>query len=155
MDSISASTATRPPHRPARQRILEAATRLFYAEGIRAVGVDRIVAEAGVTKATFYHSFHSKDELVRAYLEDEHRAHRDKFEAEIARHSDPLEAILALFDRIGDGIFEPGFRGCSFLNTATEYPDPSQPVAAVIAIQRTWLHDRFASLLMAAGNPQP
>lgn len=141
--------------RPARQRVLEAATRLFYGEGIHAVGVDRIVAEAGVTKATFYHHFRGKDELVRTYLEEVHREGRAVVEEEMTRRDDPLEMVLALLDVTGRHLLDPDFRGCPFINAAAEYPDPAHPVRETIASHRAWLHHQLTTLLSAAGHPRP
>lgn len=135
--------------------MLKAAGDLFYAEGIHTVGVDRIVAEAHVTKATFYRHFPSKDELVRAYLDQRFREHAAWVEAAAFHREGSLEAILTVFDLIGDHLGDPSFRGCPFINTAVEYPDPTHPVTAVIAAQRSWLRTLFTRLLFAAGHPQP
>jgi AcrR family transcriptional regulator len=142
--------------RPARARLVEAATQLFYGEGIHGTGVDRIVRDAGVTKATFYAHFPSKDELVRAYMEEAHRGDVTMVETTTTRHGDdPAEALLALFDVAVDRARDASYRGCPYINAAAEYPDPTHPVRVVIAQHRAWLHDRFAGLLSAAGHPEP
>jgi AcrR family transcriptional regulator len=144
------------PRQPARARLLETAQRLFYGEGIHAIGVARIVTEAGVTKATFYDHFAAKDELVREYLEGMHRGDVTMVETETARHSrDPRQALLAVFEVAAERCHDPGYRGCPYINAAAEYPDPTHPVRVVIERHRTWLHDRFAALLSAAGHPEP
>src|SRR3954465_15057906 len=103
----------------ARRRGLAAATTLFYAEGIHAVGIDRIIAEAAVAKATFYHHFPSKDDLVCAYLnEQSHRIRRST----VPSGDTPEEEIVSVFDAIGEYACGPGFRGCAFINAAAEYP---------------------------------
>jgi AcrR family transcriptional regulator len=141
---------------PARARLLEAAQRLFYGEGIHAIGVARIVSEAGVTKATFYDQFAGKDELVREYLEAMHRGDVTMVETETARRSgDPRQALLALFEVAAERGRDPGYRGCPYINAAAEYPDPTHPARVVIEQHRTWLHDRFSALLSAAGHPEP
>ncbi|MEV0587824.1 TetR/AcrR family transcriptional regulator [Nonomuraea sp. NPDC050310] len=137
---------------PARHRIMATASALFYAEGIHAVGIDRIIAEAGVAKATFYHHFPSKDELVRAYIEDQGRLQR----AAIAGvpGDGPRERLLALYDALGEWSRQPGFRGCMFINAAAEYPDPAHPVRQAVAAQRAWFRSTVRDLVAAAGHPE-
>lgn len=138
---------------PARDRVLETAAALFYGEGIRAVGVDRIIAEAGVAKATFYHHFPTKDELVRAYLE----AELARQQAATARlpQGDPLDAVLTIFEVVGEIGCGPDFRGCPFVNAATEYPDESHPVRQVVRVHRSWFRATLSELLVEAGHADP
>ncbi|WP_232247769.1 TetR/AcrR family transcriptional regulator [Kitasatospora azatica] len=139
---------------PARARVLEAATRLFYAEGIHAVGVDRIVTEAGVTRATFYRHFPGKEDLVRSYVQ-----HWDaQVRAEVAAAFPTLtpDQALGLFvARLSQEMCGPGFRGCPFINAAAEYPDPNHPVSLAIAEHRRWLHGTFEQVLRGLGLPDP
>ncbi|HEY3141791.1 MAG TPA: TetR/AcrR family transcriptional regulator [Acidimicrobiales bacterium] len=137
----------------ARRRLLDTATRLFYAEGVHAVGIDRIIAEAQVAKATFYNHFESKDELVRAYIEEQDQLGR----AAVAQlpEQPPRERLFALFDRYGEAARQPGYRGCPFLNAAAEYPDPASPVRQAIADHRRWNRDLLRDLLAADGHPEP
>ena len=136
----------------ARERIVRAAGDLFYAEGIHAVGVDRVTAAAGVAKATLYQQFRSKDELVAACLQ--RRA--EHWRASVA---DPVLALPgsaarrvgAVFERLGEAFATPGYRGCPFINAAAEYPGPDGPVAAAIAAHRAQVRGLFAELL--AGVP--
>src|SRR5690348_8518550 len=115
---------------PARRRLLDTATRLFYAEGIHAVGIDRIIAEAGVAKATFYSHFPSKDDLVLAYIEEQDRIGR---EAVAALPKQPPRKMLAVvLGRVSQSAIAGDFRGCPFLNAAAEYPDPKSPVRKAI-----------------------
>lgn len=137
----------------ARNRILGTATKLFYAEGVHTVGVDRIIAEAGVAKATFYKYFPAKDELVRAYVQHQSRqgmAAIDEIGKQPAR-----DMILAIFDLVADAAAQPGYRGCPFLNASAEYPDPSHPVRLAIGEHRRWKYDLLRGLLAADGNPRP
>jgi AcrR family transcriptional regulator len=146
---------TRPATRresPARRRVLDTATRLFYAEGIRAVGIDRIIAEAGVAKATFYSHFPAKDDLVGAYLREQMDLTRAAVAALRSREPAPLEMILAVFESIGELGCGPGFRGCAFVNAAVEYPDPDHPVRQVIAEYRHWFRSLLHDLLTTAGH---
>jgi len=136
----------------ARERIVRAAGDLFYAEGIHAVGVDRVAGAAGVAKATLYQQFRSKDELVAACLQ--RRA--EHWRASVA---DPVLALSgsaarrvgAVFERLGEAFATPGYRGCPFINAAAEYPGPDGPVAAAIAAHRAQVRGLFAELL--AGVP--
>ena len=127
--------AGRPESGP-RRRVLETATRLFYAEGIHTVGIDRIIAEARVAKATFYKHFPSKDELVRAYVEEQDRLGRAAA-AELPAHP-PREMVFTFFDRLARAARQPGYRGCPFLNAAAEYPDPASPVRKAVDDHRRW-----------------
>ena len=137
----------------ARDRVLETASRLFYAEGVHAVGVDRIIAEAGVAKATFYHHFPAKDELVRAYVNEQSR--QQKAIAAGLPESAPREKLLAVFDSVDDAAREPTYRGCPFVNAAAEYPDPAHPVREAIAEHRRWFRELVRDLLVADAHPDP
>jgi AcrR family transcriptional regulator len=139
--------------RPARARVLETATRLFYAEGVHAIGIDRIIAEAGVAKATFYHHFPSKDELVRAYVLEQSSGLRAAYAAiDGGSPRATLERIFALMCDFGAG---PAYRGCPFINVAAEYPDPAHPVRQAVAEYRRWVRDLYRDLLAADGHPDP
>jgi AcrR family transcriptional regulator len=146
-------TALQPRESPARRRVLTTARALFYAEGIRRVGIDRIIAEAGVAKATFYHHFPTKDDLVCAYLEEQSRSERGLTHRIEAAQTEPAVKILALFAVISEVGCGPGFNGCPFVNAAAEYPDPAHPVRRVITEHRRWFRGLLQDLLVAAGHP--
>ncbi|MDR6980863.1 AcrR family transcriptional regulator [Streptomyces sp. 3330] len=146
---IAASTS-----RP-RERLLETASRLFYAEGIQAVGVDRLIAEGGVTKATFYRHFPSKDDLVLAYLRGRDGAIRAQFAAGTAIAGSPEQMLDLLIAGISDDACGEGFRGCPFINAAAEYPDPDHNVRRAIGEHRTWFRQALTSLAAACGHPDP
>ncbi|MEV4111243.1 TetR/AcrR family transcriptional regulator [Nonomuraea sp. NPDC049695] len=135
----------------ARTRVLETATRLFYAEGVHSVGIDRIIAEAGVAKATFYHHFPSKDDLVRAYVEEQSSLQRTLVAG--MRAGSPREQLQGIFAFMCDFGAGPGYRGCPFVNTAAEYPDPAHPVRQAIADHRRWNREVYRDLLAADGHP--
>ena len=137
----------------ARRRVLDAATRLFYGEGIRAVGIDRIIAEAGVAKATFYNHFPSKDDLVLAYIEEQDQLGREAISA--LPKQPPRKMIAAILGRISGAVIAGDYRGCPFLNAAAEYPDPKSPVRQAIDVRRAWYHDVLQKLLAADGDPAP
>jgi len=106
----------------ARQRLLDAASELFYREGTQTVGVDRIIEHAGVAKASLYNTFGSKEELVKAYLEARHEGTTERLEAAVAAHTDPVDRLLAVFDAQGKMFAQPGFNGCAFISASAEAP---------------------------------
>lgn len=108
-----------PPDSSAALRVLDAAERLFYARGVQAVGVDMVVAEAGVGVKTLYAHFGSKDRLVEAYLRRRDRRWLDRLQARMAQEQG-RDRVLAVFDALGDWFAEPGFSGCAFINVAGE-----------------------------------
>ncbi|MCR6672794.1 TetR/AcrR family transcriptional regulator [Devosia ginsengisoli] len=147
-------TSDSPPQvSPARQRLLDTATRLFYAEGIHAVGIDRIIAEAGVAKATFYNHFPSKDDLVLAYIQDQDRIGREAVAA-LPKQA-PRDMIAAVLGRISEAVVVGDWRGCPFLNAAAEYPDPDSKVRRAIDARRSWYLGVLRELLAADGDPAP
>ena len=119
------------PLSAARDRILDTAFRLFYARGLKAVGVDLIIAESGVAKATFYKHFPSKDELVLAYLDKVDGVWSGQLRAAAeAAGPDPAHQLVGLFDALGSACRRDGYRGCAFINAAAE------------AVPGTPVHDR-------------
>ncbi|NUR62495.1 MAG: TetR/AcrR family transcriptional regulator [Catenulispora sp.] len=135
---------------PARDRVLSTATRLFYAEGIHTVGIDRVIADASVAKATFYHHFKSKEDLVLAYLATEYGRQRTVLSAVPGTG---LTRLAATLTKIADLSAGPGFRGCPFLNAATEYPDPATPVRQLVDEYRGWFRTLMFDLLTEAERP--
>jgi AcrR family transcriptional regulator len=138
-------TDTRPSE--ARLRLLTTASRIFYTEGIHSVGVDRIVAEAKVTRATFYRHFPGKEDLVLAYLQGADQAIRGQVATAMAPGPAPGEAVRAVAASIAEGIQSPGFRGCAFLNAVAEYPDPAHPVHKAVLAHRQWFLDTINTLM--------
>jgi AcrR family transcriptional regulator len=122
----------------ARDRLLSTASGLFYREGIRAVGVERILTEAPATRATFYRHFPSKEDLVLAYLRGVDAHTRADVHAAVESASSPAEALRAIGAGVADDLTAPGFRGCAFLKAAAEYPDPHDPVRQVVLEHRAW-----------------
>ncbi|GGW99305.1 TetR family transcriptional regulator [Streptomyces malachitofuscus] len=147
---MSRGTEARPSE--ARARLLSTATRIFYAEGIHSVGVDRIIAEAQVTRATLYRHFAGKEELVLAYLDQADRGIRAQTEAARASADSPAERVRAVSRSIAEGIRSPGFRGCAFLNAVAEYPDPAHPVHRAVLAHRQWFLETVTELLEQAGH---
>lgn len=140
---------------PAKGRILERANQLFYEDGIRNVGVDRIIAASAVTKATFYKHYRSKDILIVEYITNRHRMVRADVEAIIARSPNAEAALRAFVAAIVAEIDSPGFRGCPFINAAAEFPDSEHPVRRIVTNHREWYVDTLAEQLKAMGHPVP
>lgn len=138
-----------------RERLLRTASELFYREGIHAVGVDRIIERAGVTRATFYRHFPSKENLVEAYLGEEDAGIRGAFDGARALTDDPHELVGLVIDGLADDIAHRHTRGCPFINAAAEYPDPASAVRVTVARHRAWFREELETLLTAAEVPSP
>ncbi|MGW9302279.1 TetR/AcrR family transcriptional regulator [Streptomyces cyaneofuscatus] len=136
----------------ARARLLDTATRIFYAEGIHSVGVDRIIAEAQVTRATLYRHFTGKEELVLAYLDQADRGIRAGIEAARTNQESAADAVRAIGRFITGGIQSPGFRGCAYLNAVAEYPDPAHPIHQAVLAHRQWFLDTVTEVLAQVGD---
>ncbi|MCD0442437.1 TetR/AcrR family transcriptional regulator [Glycomyces sp. A-F 0318] len=133
---------------PMRQRLVDAATELFYAYGLRAVSVDKVIEAAGTTKVTFYRHFKSKDDLVVAHLERRAAIEREGIGAAVAAAGGEADAVMRLIaEQLGIIACEPGFRGCPFINAAAEYPDPDSRVRRAVAEHRQWCKATFAELV--------
>jgi len=142
--------------KPARERILEIAAELFYRAGIRAVGIDTIIARSGVAKMSLYRNFASKDALVTAWLEDRNQAFWRRWErAEATCPGDPRGQMAAILDMVAGRVTHPHWRGCPFLNTATEFPEPDHPARAVILANKRAVYERLRGLAARAGAREP
>ena len=133
-----------------RDRLLDAADRLFYQEGVRAVGIDRLLTEAGAAKASLYQHFGCKDQLVASYLERktmDARAHIERYLAD----TPPSQRALKFFDWVVDWAESKDFRGCPLQHTVSELTDAAHPARAVAYGQREWFTERFLEWTTAAG----
>ncbi|MCU7729764.1 TetR/AcrR family transcriptional regulator [Actinoplanes sp. KI2] len=152
-------SAASPPARPsspakkasARERLLAAADELFYAEGVHTVGIDRIIERAGVAKASLYSSFGSKEELVRAYLENRHEIRRKRLLAGLERFDNPHDRLLGVFDVLAELTATPGFRGCAFYNASAESVAEGGAVEQVSNANRAWTRGLLTELARDAG----
>jgi AcrR family transcriptional regulator len=139
----------------ARERLLAAADELFYAEGVHTVGVDRIVEQAGVAKASLYAIFGSKEGLVRGYLLARDDQIRERMKRELAaRFETPRQRLLGVFEVQGLSFSEPSFRGCAFLSANAE-TSPGASVEEVTEGHRTWFRALFLDLAKEAGATDP
>ncbi|MEU7882375.1 TetR/AcrR family transcriptional regulator [Microbispora bryophytorum] len=137
---------------PMRERLLEAAAELFYAHGLRAVSVDKVIDLAGTTKVTFYRHYKSKDDLVVAYLERRAALERDGIGAAIKQGEGDVDVTLRVIaEAIGIIACAPGFRGCPFINAAAEYPDPDSPIRKAVDAHRRWNKATFEQLIAPLG----
>ncbi|WP_399940245.1 TetR/AcrR family transcriptional regulator [Streptomyces sp. BBFR25] len=148
---MSPSAEARPTS-AARARLLGTATKIFYAEGIHSVGIDRITAEAQVTRATLYRHFAGKEDLVLAYLDQADRGIRGQVAAAVGSTPSAAGQVRAVARSIVEGIRSPGFRGCAFLNAVAEYPDPAHPVHRAVLAHRQWFLDTVTELLARVGD---
>lgn len=144
------------PGSSAAERILQAASELFYEEGIRAVGVDTIVERAEVAKMSLYKNFGSKDELIAAYLRARDERWRAWFEEAVERRAgSPKDRLLAVFDAYGEWTERESPRGCAFINAFAELADPSHPAREVAWEQKRWMLRYLAKLASDAGAEEP
>ncbi len=139
--------------RTGRERLIAAAIELFYRHGFGAVGIDQIIATAGVTKTTFYKHFESKDDLMVAAV---HR--RDEWESQAWANAvrklggdDPRRQLLAMLDVMDLWFNDPEFLGCMFINAAAEFPNPHDPIHQAAAVQKRRSRDQRRDLAKAAG----
>jgi AcrR family transcriptional regulator len=138
----------------ARERLLDAASHLFYEEGVHTVGVDRVVERAGVAKATLYALFGNKEGLVRAYLMARDEGIRGRMTRRLARYRTSRERLLGVFDVQGLMFSEPGFRGCAFARANAEAPEGTS-AEEVSENHRAWLRLLFFDLARDAGARNP
>jgi len=133
---------------PMAERIIQAADRLFYRKGIRAVGVDTVAAEAGISKRSLYDTFPSKDALIAAYL-------RQRAQPLPASDQQPAAQILALFDQLHARFAAGDFRGCPFVNAVTELAEDCEAARAIALDYKEQRRRHIATLMGRAGAPNP
>ncbi|WP_129794514.1 TetR/AcrR family transcriptional regulator [Sphingosinicella sp. CPCC 101087] len=145
------------PRKNAATRIFETARELFYQRGVRAVGVDEIVCQAGVTKPSLYRSFESKDALVAACLESYAAEASDAMDARIvAAGDDPRAQLRAIVAHYADQMTSPGFRGCPMTNTAVEFPEEGHPGRPVVEDCKSKLRQHVVGIArkLSADDPE-
>ncbi len=137
-----------------RERLLQAASELFYAEGIQSVGIDRVIERAGVAKASLYSTFGSKEQLVGAYLDARHAQVLGRLQAAVDAGEDPVERILAVFDAQAQLFRTPDYHGCAFIAATAEAPAGGRVDEAAESYRRD-IRALFTELAAAAGAPDP
>ncbi len=137
----------------AKQRIVETAERLFYAEGVRAVGIDRIIAEAKVAKMSLYNHFPSKDDLILAVLQYREEKFDAMFEQWMGRHVEGgKDRLAAFFAALKDWFESSGFRGCMFINSRVELADPKHPASKFSAKHKERFHEMLRGIVEEAAG---
>jgi AcrR family transcriptional regulator len=146
----------RPPDPAVREGLLDAATELFYRDGIRATGVDAVWKRAGVAKMTLYHYFPTKDDLIAEVVRRRDRAWRAEFFAAVEKRAggDPQKRVLAAFDLLVAGVREKGFRGCPFINAAVELADPAHPAHPAVVENKRATRAWFLASLKGSAIPR-
>jgi AcrR family transcriptional regulator len=140
----------------ARDRILATAAELFYREGIRAIGVDTVVEQSGVSKTSLYRLFGSKDDLIAAFAAEKDRSFWAWWDRTEALHADDPRALLeALLSGIVKRIGSPAYRGCPFLNLATEFPDANHPGRVIARNNKDEMRARLATIAARMGASDP
>jgi AcrR family transcriptional regulator len=140
----------------ARERILATASELFYREGIRAIGVDTIVERSGVSKTSLYRLFDSKDALIAAFAAEKDRSFWAWWDHIEEQHADDPRALLdALLSEIARRIGHSAYRGCPFLNLATEFPDDKHPGRVAARSNKEELQARLAAIVAKLGARDP
>jgi len=140
-----------------RERLEDIAIELFYLHGFNAVGIDQVLAEAGVTKTTFYKHFESKDDLIISALKKRDRMEREAWQRAVRTIAgdDPREQLLGLLDVVDIWFNDPQFRGCLFINAATEFPNPNDPIHQAAAEHKRATRDQVRDMAAAAGADDP
>ena len=117
------------PTMSTREKLIQAGHETFYREGFLAVGLDRLLAEVGCSKQTFYNHFESKDDLIVAVIDEHHRWWSQEIRERIGRVAggDPRNQILAMIDVMDELLHSPEYRGCIYINAAVEFPQPHHP----------------------------
>lgn len=143
--------------RAGRERLVDVAIELFYRHGFNAVGLDQILARAGVSKTTFYKHFESRDDLVVAAVRKRDDWETSAWEAAVRRRAgdNPAAQLLAWFDVLDEWFNAPDFRGCVFINAAMEHPNPADPVHQAAAEHKRRSRDHFRDLAARAGLRDP
>lgn len=140
-----------------KERLIEVAVELFYRQGFQAVGLDQILDRVGITKTAFYKHFESKDDLIVAVLVK--RDGDDLAQMIRVMHekggNDPRARLLAMFDHLDEWFRDPGFRGCLFMNAATEFPSSGDPIHRAAAAHGEHLGEIVRTALVQLGATNP
>lgn len=143
-----------PPSR--REQLVDRAAEIFYRNGFKACGIDKVLRDAGVAKMTLYHHFRSKDELILAALRHRDERFRNWLVRTVeASTRDPRQRLLAVFDALAEWIAGDDFHGCMFINAAAEFGDLSNPIHSTAAEHKRLVRNYLESLAGQAGAAKP
>jgi AcrR family transcriptional regulator len=138
------------------EKVLTTASRLFYANGVRAVGIEWIVAESGVAKTSLYRHFQTKDELVAAFLEREDCEFWQQWDGVVAAEpANPKAELMSLLDWIGKRVSRDGYRGCPQINVAAEFADPEHPARQIRRQHKAKMLERLRNIVDRIGVTRP
>jgi AcrR family transcriptional regulator len=142
--------------RLARDKIFEVAADLFYRKGIRAIGVETIVKQAGVAKISLYRSFPSKDDLIVTYLRERNDSFWRQWDERFGRYNDdPRAQLRAIMSYLAHRTTQPGYRGCPFINYCAEFPDASHPGHRVVEANKREMRRRLLGMAEKLGVTRP
>ncbi|PRW62190.1 TetR/AcrR family transcriptional regulator [Actinopolyspora mortivallis] len=144
---------TEEQNRRDREVLLDAAERLFYERGVRAVGMDEVRAASGLPLKRIYRFFAAKEDLVVAVLERRDQWWRASLTARVESVADPRERVLTIFDWLAEWFAEPGFRGCAWINVSGELGPSSEAVLAEVRSHKQAFRDQIATWVHATGMP--
>jgi AcrR family transcriptional regulator len=139
----------------ARRRIVNTALDLFYRQGYLATGINQVIAEAGVSKNTFYYYFPSKEDVCVAYLKERHIVWIGWLRAAIDKYDQPYERLMAIFEFLDSWLTECGFRGCAFLNIASEVPDINHRIRKEVVAHKNELRESLKELIKDVKTSDP
>ncbi len=137
------------------EKVLSTASRLFYANGVRAVGIEWIVAESGVAKTSLYRHFQTKDELVAAFLEREDLEFWQQWDGVVVAAANPKAEVMSLLDWIGKRVSRDGYRGCPQINVAAEFADPEHPARRIRRRHKVAMLERLRDIVGRIGVTRP
>ena len=137
-----------PSQSEARQKIISTALDLFYRQGYLATGINQVIAEAGVSKNTFYYYFPSKEDLCVAYLQERHKIWMSWLQEKLALYTSPYERLLSVFEFLETWLAGCNFRGCAFLNIASEVPDINHRLRKEVTTHKDELRRVLRSLIV-------
>ena len=137
------------------EKVLATASRLFYANGVRAVGIEWIVTESGVAKTSLYRHFQTKDELVAAFLEREDRDFWRQWDGVVAAAANPKAELMSLLDWIGKRVSRDGYRGCPQINVAAEFAEPEHPTRKIRRGHKVAMFERLRDIVGRIGVTRP
>lgn len=156
MSAARAESPSLPSSSPKRDHLVTTAWQLFYRDGFRAVGIDTLLAEAGVAKMTLYNHFASKEELIVAVLEERSALLQQTLDTALASAGKtPSRQLSAVFEGLKKWFESDEFKGCAFIRAISEYPDPGHPIHQAAWAHKRATNSRFLAIAKNAGSKNP